>query len=294
MADEKEKEVKETPNPEDEEEAEEGEEAPPESSAGEGEEGDEEAEDDESEEGDAPPEKPDKSKKPPEGGKAAGDQGGELAEVEGETPRERALRLEITGLRQKLRDKRSGELFEEPAPKTPPAKKEIAPEKKKVLDRYKPEEIENAKQLFDAIADDMGFVRKDQLGAENYAEKAQGELNTFLDKHPEYSPENDKDGTLWNQFKTEYSLYKQPANPRDFQKIFNKIHGEIVGGAIKPKGDLNKIKAAQEKTKVASHDGGSPARSRPAVKNHVQSNEGVRFDMLKGFSDEELEDLKGE
>lgn len=226
-------------------------------------------------------------KKPAEtGAKKLDDDQDDLAEVTGETPRERALRLEVTRLRGLGRQERKGDLGIK-SPTGQPAKPELSPERKKTLEKYKPEDLATLKEVFDIMADDMGFVRKDQLGASTYTEKAAEELDKFIDAHPEYLPENDSDNVLWERFKQEYSLYKQPENPKDFKKIFEKVHRDVFG--MKPAGENKTINAAKEKIKVASHSGASkPAQQTQRAKAPT----GIRFDMLKGFSEEERAELE--
>jgi len=211
----------------------------------------------------------------------------DLAVIEGETPRERALRLEVTRLRKAGRQDRANEILGSQET-TAADKPEISPERKKVLEKYNPEEISALRETIDVLAEEMGFVRKDQLTTTTYVDRANDELNAFLDKHPEYLPENDKDGTLWTAFKNEYGLYKQPSNPKDFTKIFERVHRDVFG--IKPARDLSKTAAAGEKVKVASHATNAPA---PAVRQRTAAPQGLRTDMLKGFSDEELAELTG-
>ena len=216
-------------------------------------------------------------------------QDGEIKRLPGETNKEFAYRLEITRLRREGRKERSGEILT-----APPviAKQEMSPEKKKVLEKYKPEEIATLREVFDVMADDMGFVKKDQLGATRYQEQATEVLDTFLEKHPEYMPANDPGNVLWDRFKQEYSLYKQPANPKDLKKVLEKVHKDVFG--IQPAAALSKNDAAKEKIKVASHSGASrPAPSREGVKRASAPVQGLRTDMLKGFSDEEIADLTG-
>ncbi len=138
----------------------------------------------------------------------------------------------------------------------------------------------------------MGFVREDQLTANQYAERSQNELDDFLKEHKEYLPENDKGGILWDRFKQEFKMYAQPQNPKDYRKIFNKVHSEIF--RIRPAGDKGAINAAQKKIQVASHAGAS-GPSRPVISPRAKQNvPGVRLDMLKGFSEEDLAELMGE
>lgn len=218
-------------------------------------------------------------------------QGDGLAEVDGETPKERALRLEVTKLRGMVRGNQGHEIFGVQPPAQAP-KKEIAPEKAAIIGKYKPEEIQSLREVLPILAEEMGYVSQNELQGQTYAEKAQEALDTFLDAHPEYTVDNDKEGTLWDAFKAEYSLYKQPTNPKDFPKIFNKVHKDVFG--IKPAGALKTVTAQQEKTKVASHAGSSPAPTSPARSQKTAKNTGYRLDMLKGFSEEDLKELGGE
>jgi len=212
----------------------------------------------------------------------------ELHEVEGETPREKALRLEITRIRRENATARKGELGITEPNQPIMTKKELSPEKAKVLSKYKAEDVESLKELMDVMAEDMGFVRKEQLGASTYAEKANEQLESFMEKHPEYLPENDKDNVMWGRFKEEYSMFKQPANPKDFAKIFDRIHRDLFG--IQPARANRQIDAAREKVKVASHAGAS----KPSASSRKSPQAGgIRADMLKGFTDEEIADITG-
>lgn len=208
-------------------------------------------------------------------------------QLPGETAREFGMRLQIESLRKRVGDDLHKEILPNQAP--PTEKQSLSAEKQEILKKYKPEEISALKEVVDVLAEDMGFVRKDQLGASNYAERANDEFNSFISAHKEYAPENDKDGLLWEAFKREYNsgLYnKVPTNPKDFRKIFEKVHKEVF--KVEPRGNapLNEINANKEKVKVASHIGASTPQS---PRTEKQNTTGVRLDMLKGFSPEEIE-----
>lgn len=213
-----------------------------------------------------------------------------LSDVDGETPKERAMRLEVTRLKGRLRQEQRDELLGNQPPVV--TKKEVSPEKAAILAKYKPEEISSLREVLPALAEEMGFVRKDELQGNTYAEKSQEHLDNFLEKHPEYLPENDKDGTLWNAFKAEFTsgtYNQQPANPKDLSKIFNLIHRDVFG--IKPAGALKTVSAQQGKVNSASHSVSSP--SAPATSKRSAQPQGMRLDMLKGFDEEEIAELGG-
>lgn len=260
--------------------------------------GEEPDEDDESDEGEDKPDALSQRKNPPAAAAgntpAAGSDGeddDDLAEVPGETPRERAMRIELTKQRRENRKLRGDDLGLGRKAPASSAKKELDPEKAAVLGKYKPEDIQALKEVLPVLAEEMGYVRQEDINGNSYAEKAQESLDSFLDKHPEYTPEKDPDGTLWNAFKAEYALYKQPANPKEFTKIFERVHRDVFG--IRPKGDLKTVNAGKEKVKVASHAGAGSTPPAPRSQRTV-APQGLRMDMLKGFSDEEKAELMGE
>lgn len=242
-----------------------------------------------------PSKKPDEiiqNKKPTEDdGKKPADEDDGLEDVPGETPKERALRGVVKNLRTKLRKERGEDLLGKQPPKLAPGtRKELDDAEKAVLSKYKPEEIAALEEVLPVIAKKQGYVKQDELVQETYADKAQGYLDTFLEKHPEYLPESDTDGTLWEKFKSEFNLYKPPTDPKDFPRIFNKIHKEVFG--LKPASSALKVNAQQEKKQVASHAGASKPNT-PRQRTTADTS-GYRTDMLKGFSEEETAEMFGE
>ena len=217
----------------------------------------------------------------------------EPKEVDGETPREKALRLEVERLKQYRRDDRSKELFSKDD--APVKKKEISDDKKERLKKYDPKEIENLREVLDVMADDMGFVKKDEYQKSSYSSQAKDILDDFLENHPEYTPENDKGDVLWKRFQSEYSLYKLPESPRDLKKLFNKIHNDVVG--IKPSSDLKKIEAKKEKLDAASHSASKNKQTKKTEQLVDRSSGSVDKETvrkgLKGFTDEEIDELLG-
>lgn len=262
------------------EDVDEPEETGPESSQEETEGEEDESTEDETEEDES--DEPDNTTKTPE---PVAEKTDDLAELEGETPKERALRFEVTRVKALLRSERKGELFEGVRAPEMTSATELTPAEKAIVAKYKPEELGTLEELFPVLAKKMGFVRQDDLNKGSYAEKSQDVLDTFLEKHPEYLPENDKAGTLWGAFKTEFSQYKIPVNPKDYARLFDKVHREVFG--IKPgKGTNTTINAQREKVNTASHTGTS-SKSTVRRDGPVRSTSGLRLDALKGFTDEE-------
>jgi hypothetical protein len=196
--------------------------------------------------------------------------------VAGETPREKALRLEATRLKGLLREQKREELFVKQP--TDISKKD------EDLAGYDPEEVER----FEKLIGKLGYAKKDDIISQTSSERLNDTFNEFMEAHPEYAPENDKDGLLWNQYKSEFALYNPSKDPKVLKKILNKVHNEVYG--VQPAKNLSKINASQEKIKVASHTGASAGKE---TRRTSQAPSGLRMDMMKGFDPKEIEELLG-
>jgi len=205
-----------------------------------------------------------------------------------ETPREYALRLEVTRLRAANRKDKSAEIFKN-TDNVAENIDTLTEEDNKFLATYNKEELDNFEKVLSVMAKKNGWVKKGELTATTYQDRGQEILDTFLEEHPEYSADNDPNGVLWTQFKEEYALYKHPNNPKDLKKIFNKIHRDIF--EVLPEEGLNKINAQKEKLKVASHSGATSNRNAPSPRQSTLDPSLKQH--FKGFGDDELEDMFG-
>jgi hypothetical protein len=206
-----------------------------------------------------------------------------------ETPREYALRNETSRLRRIIRQNRTKELLSSNKPEqmTQTQYNELSDSEKQILGQYDPKELGAFENILSVLAKKHGWIRKEELEYTNKTQRSNEVLDDFLQKHKEYLPENDKGNVLWNRFKSEFQLYKMPDNPKDLNKIFNRIHQDIFG--VQSEDGIRKINAQQEKIKVASHGGNSAGggksssskgRLSPELKGH-----------LKGFTEQELEEF---
>jgi len=211
-----------------------------------------------------------------------------LKDIPGETNRERALRAQVTKLRGKLREERKEELFSKEKKETDDTKVEEDPEYEKILSKYDPKELKSMEEIFKALSGKLGFVKKGEVQSQSYKQVADNLLDDFLDDHPEYKPENDPDNVLWESFKTELSYYKKPKNPREYKKLFNRVHKEVYG--VKSKKDLNKVRAKEKKIKVASHSSSSPQGAKAQKTQKIKLDPSYK-EHLKGFTEEEKDEL---
>lgn len=210
--------------------------------------------------------------------------------VPGETPRERALRMEATRLRAANRALKGSKLIGE-IPTT--AKQTVlADEDKKVLESFDPEQVKNMDKLFDVLAKQKGFVKNDDISKQQTASQLTDTFDEWMESHPELDEKNDPDGLLWKQVQAEYARYKQPANSKDLKVVLNRIHKDIFGIETDDKG-LKKVEAKQEKIKVASHSasGGSSGSSKAESKADPELKKLADSGALKGFTAEEIAEM---
>lgn len=216
----------------------------------------------------------------------------EIKHLPGESPREYALRLEVTRLKRGNREKRAQELLGEEVPKkisgiTESQYGELSEEEKTLLDQYDKSELDTFEKILNVLAKKYGWVKRGELAITTRNQISNDILDDFLKSHEEYLPENDKDDLLWNRFKEEFSLYKVPNNPKELKRIFNKIHTDIFG--VLSDDELKTINAQKEKVKVASHSGSSASRGQSSTEETTLTPEEKQH--FKGFSDKDFKEL---
>jgi len=190
----------------------------------------------------------------------------EIKEVSGETPKERALRLEVTRLRRAAREKEQGNIFKG---KEPVAEKDNAGYEKLKARGYNDEQIADLKEAVDVLATEQGYVKKDQT----YKKMANDTLDSFIELHPEYSVENDKDDIYWGRFssilKSDYNLAGKDS--KQLMSVFNKIDRDVkeeLGEKVSEKG---KLEAQKQKIKSVSA-GASTSSAKDTTKREVQTS----------------------
>ena len=169
----------------------------------------------------------------------------EIKVVEGETPRERALRAEVTRVKREKRELMQENIL------LSKGKTETVDWKKNVRERgYSDDQIEEQEKLQDDMALAKGFVSR--------ADLEKKELNStfenFLDIHPDYKPENDKDDARYSRFiqilKSDYNLTGK--TQAQIKSVFDKVHRDIVEEFGEVESPSKKINAQKEKINAVS------------------------------------------
>lgn len=136
----------------------------------------------------------------------------------------------------------------------------------------------------------MGFVKKDQLYKTSFQQSATDVLDTFIEQHPEYQPENDPDNVLWGQFQEEVKMFRNPENPKEYRKIFERVHQRIFG--VQSSDKLLTVEARKETVKAASH-AASP-RPDSSTKSRIERasvDPAIARPFMHGFSEEDLKEI---
>lgn len=198
--------------------------------------------------------------------------------VEGETPREKALRIQIQELREKIRSKDQVIKIVEPL---------ISNEEYEALkETYDDDELQKFEKLFDVIGKKKGYVKAEDV----YKDKGQETLNTFLDKHPEYKPENDPEDGRWNTFYKilERDYNRVGKNPTELSKLFEKVNRDVLEelGESPTKTIASSQRNAEiQKIRSVSHTGGT--KQEISKKSNAPTDPNIRK-MFKDFDDEDF------
>ncbi len=213
-----------------------------------------------------------------------------LKDVQGETPKERALRAELTRIRRSQREKDQASII-----KTEPIiENNDADEDLKKLG-YDDEQIIGLKKVVDIIASKQGYVKK----SASMKEMADETLNSFIGEHPEYAPENDKDDLYWGRFKSilnsDYNLNGKTST--QLKSIFLKVDRDVKEELGEKEFKKDKIDAQKRKINDISHGSSASSKADETTKKAVSagnktfvssSHPGLVF---KGFDEDEMEDI---
>lgn len=201
-------------------------------------------------------------------------------EVEGETSRERALRKEVERLRGLNRDKSKKDLVNHIHSDNNVKISEDRITRLKEI--YSEEDLKNFEDVIDVLAEKKGYVKREHA----VQDSANQTLDGFIDEHPEYSSENDKDDLRWNKFKSillnDYNL--KDKDTKQLKTIFAKVHRDVIEEFGETESKVNKRNAQELKVKSVSHAGGTKSE----VKKPEKEIPAEVRNLFKGFEDGEL------
>ena len=146
-----------------------------------------------------------------------------------------------------------------------------------------PEDI----NLIDRILRAKGYITKEDSSKMYYDTVKKEEVNRFLDKFPEYKPENDPDDVNWSALQNQVSSwYRMPDDPRQVGELLLKAHRDIA----KAPSDRGAIEIKKQQVKIASSGSASTQRSSPKPANPRLSS--LLRTHMHGWSDEEIRQME--
>lgn len=210
----------------------------------------------------------------------------EPAPVEGETPREKALRKELQRLRETVRKNNVKETFatnEEPSEESKNAYNDLKAK------GYSDQQIADMELAIDVIASKKGYVKTDPI------QSVQVIVDSFIEEYPEYKPSNDKDDVRWNKFSEilnggTYNLKGKTAD--QLRKIFSKVNDDVIEelGPAKVSNNQNQKSAQIHKLQVSSAGAGGNKSTVPKSdkKVRIDYKQPVSGIKLIGFDDDDF------
>lgn len=139
-------------------------------------------------------------------------------------------------------------------------------------------------KVIDKILRAKGYLTKDEAAQMTYKAIEQDEVNKFLEKYPEYKPENDPHDLNWSALQRELTLYARPNDARKWSEILDRAHKVIV----KPSSDRG-IPEKKQQLKTASIGSGGTQRS----SSHKSLDPSRRSRLEQGgWSEEEIQRIE--
>ncbi len=136
--------------------------------------------------------------------------------------------------------------------------------------------------LIDRIFKAKGYASKEDVQKIWYEQIKQEKLNAFLEKYPEFKPENDSHDINWSALQRELGYYKFPTDPHRIPEIL-----ERARKAIQPVASGRNISTAERNLKTAGLGTGGVNRSSPS-----KSLSPEKRAWLKGFTEEEIREME--
>ncbi len=134
-----------------------------------------------------------------------------------------------------------------------------------------------------------GYMTKDEAGQMFYEAVKNEELEKFLNKYPEYKPENDPDNIRWGAFERQIEKekdlgYSLPKNPHNLAVFLERVHGAIAS----PKTTTDRA-AAERRIQIAGVGSrGSQQSSSPKRLD----NERRQILSRGGWTEEEIQNIE--
>ena len=140
-------------------------------------------------------------------------------------------------------------------------------------------------QLIERVLRSKGYISKTEAQGMFFESVKQEKLEAFLNKYPEYKPENDPTDANWSALQKEIGFYKMPSDPHLISEVLERAHRNV----IRVPSDLT-VPAKQRQVAVASVGAGGGQRSSSSNKQFTpEQRQAFRSG---GWSDEEISSME--
>lgn len=139
--------------------------------------------------------------------------------------------------------------------------------------------------LIEKVIRSKGYITKPEAEAMSYKAIEQDEISKFLDKFPEYKPENDPNDLNWGALQRQFSEFARPSDPRRIGYLLEKSHKFIA-----PRSSDRSIPEKKQQLRVAGVGSGGTQRSSSNRKNLDPDT--VSQLRAGGFTDEDIQKME--
>ena len=142
-------------------------------------------------------------------------------------------------------------------------------------------------KTIERIAKARGFVSKEEVKRMYYDNVKNDTLNEFLNKYPQYKPENDPNDVKWRALNSQIATwYKMPENPRQIMAVLERAHKDISPAETSERS----VSALKKQVKTASVGaGGATARSSTGQTLTPSQKEDLR---RGGWTEEDIKNIE--
>lgn len=147
------------------------------------------------------------------------------------------------------------------------------------LDDVNPADVE----VVEKILRSKGYMKQEEFQKMTYESVKNDTVESFLEKYPEYKPENDPQDTNWSALQREIALYRMPDDPKKISLILEKAHRELTRSQ-----PASQTPAKKQQVVVASHGAGGTQRPQTQSKSRLTPDQKQAFSQ-GGWSAAEIE-----
>ncbi|MEK7111941.1 MAG: hypothetical protein AAB875_01300 [Patescibacteria group bacterium] len=124
------------------------------------------------------------------------------------------------------------------------------------LSDVNPDDKHLIERVTERLLRQKGIVTKQETQQMYYESVKQQVVAEFLEKYPEYKPENDSQDVNWNSLQRELADYRMPESPHEIRRVLEKAHK-----AISPNVPDTSIAVKKRTVETASAGAGGTQRS---------------------------------